>query len=83
MLTCENGGSCEVHMSGGGVFGGTEVGECVCVDGFSGDSCEVAPVDACSPNPCLHGGECEHVTFPMPHTACRCVDGYSGQTCPY
>ena len=40
-----------------------------------------ADVDECASNPCANGGECEHVSFPMPHTSCHCVGGYEGPHC--
>jgi Notch-like protein len=82
-------GWCAACAAGGEGFGGldcSEVGpackglgaECTCVDGFTGDTCEVAPFDPCEPNPCLNGGVCGALDDGF---ACECVDGFTGGTC--
>ena len=75
---CENGGACSV--AGFPVASA----QCACVDGYTGDQCEVAPpvvTDPCTPNPCDNGGSCTVVVFPFEHTMCSCVFGFSGDLC--
>lgn len=48
-----------------------------CVSGWAGSQCDVN-IDDCTPNPCIHGGEC----FDMVNDYyCECVNGYLGKEC--
>ena len=51
--------------------------DCTCAAGYSGTNCDT---DACSPNPCSHGGSCSHESTRQLYS-CSCVSGYSGEQC--
>ncbi|CAM9215047.1 unnamed protein product [Choristocarpus tenellus] len=52
-----------------------EDGTCTCVEGYTGETCEVVDVDLCSPNPCSEYGICNA------DGTCTCLEGYYGETC--
>ncbi|CAG5104799.1 Oidioi.mRNA.OKI2018_I69.chr1.g1553.t1.cds [Oikopleura dioica] len=64
--SCQNGGICE--ETNDSIF-------CACLDGFSGDFCEIGP---CPNNPCEYGGAC---SFFNGSFVCSCLDGFSGERC--
>ncbi|KAM6910420.1 von Willebrand factor D and EGF domain-containing protein [Xenentodon cancila] len=70
---CLNGASCVTNVNL--PAGGSEY-VCVCVDGFTGNRCEV-DVDDCKPNPCRLG-RC--VDGPNSFS-CICPPGMTGRTC--
>lgn len=63
---------------------------CPCPNGYTGNFCEKF-VGSCSPNPCLNGGKCNHVSnryarapfydSSSHHYYCSCPPNYSGYFC--
>lgn len=53
-------------------------GTCLCPDGYSGPSCDIA-ANPCAPSPCLNAGTCT-ATGPLTFT-CACPPTHSGPTC--
>ncbi|GFR29049.1 hypothetical protein TNCT_23431, partial [Trichonephila clavata] len=51
---------------------------CKCPTPYSGIICEKEPVDPCSQNPCLNGGQC---IVSGDSFLCKCPTPYSGITC--
>ena len=49
-------------------------GTCDCVNGFTGDRCQIAPPDPCEDVVCQNGGTCIDGT-------CECATGYEGTNC--
>ncbi|XP_060589547.1 fibropellin-1-like [Ruditapes philippinarum] len=49
-----------------------------CDPGWYGDECEIS-LNACSPNPCKHGGKC--TLLPNNGFNCSCDPGYTGSSC--
>jgi len=77
---CEYGGTCTVDDSSPGGY------SCACIDGWTGNTCTIAPTDACSNNPehCKPYGVCVPGSNPDATVAfaeCVCLWGYSGATC--
>jgi len=69
---CLNGGTCADDGAGNAA--------CSCVDGYTGDTCETAPVvDPCDPNPCLNDGTC--ADDGAGNAVCTCADGFEGDLC--
>ncbi|KAG7508448.1 jagged-2-like isoform X2 [Solea senegalensis] len=66
---CVNGGTCM----------NTEPDEydCVCPQGYSGKTCEIAE-HACESNPCANSGTCHEVPAGF---ECQCLPGWEGPTC--
>eukprot|EP00062_Callorhinchus_milii_P025030 gi/632985567/ref/XP_007909754.1/ PREDICTED: protein jagged-2 [Callorhinchus milii] len=66
---CINGGTCM----------NTEPDEyhCVCSEGYSGKTCQIAE-HACVSNPCANGGTCHEVPSGF---ECHCPSGWNGTTC--
>jgi len=74
---CDNDGQCVKIL-------GQE--RCVCVAGWSGTLCEIAPtvqamttVQACDFNPCFNGGVCS--SDPVDDYVCTCPAAYTGVVC--
>ena len=65
---CKSGGTC---MDGIGEY------QCLCVDGFGGEHCEV-DIDECESSPCQNGARC--YDFVDSYT-CDCLPGFSGVHC--
>jgi len=65
---CENGGTCATKGRGR-----RKVEKCTCIEGFSGDRCEIN--DLCTPNPCQNGGTCSG------EGVCTCAAGFIGDDC--
>ncbi|XP_038051060.1 protein eyes shut homolog isoform X2 [Patiria miniata] len=65
---CMNGGSCE---------DGTNSYVCTCVEGFTGNDCEI-DIDDCDPDPCMNGGACQNGVNSY---TCTCVEGFTGSDC--
>lgn len=65
---CDNGGICVVN---------DEVPMCICLPGFTGQTCnDVIP--ACSADTCDNGGTC---IITNGEAVCICPPGFTGQTC--
>ncbi|XP_045102495.1 agrin-like isoform X4 [Portunus trituberculatus] len=69
-LPCLNQGSC--RPTDDGHF------KCLCIQGFTGDRCEVR-LDPCESQPCLAGATC--VTLPTEGFLCKCPPGRTGTLC--
>lgn len=65
---------CDPSCVRGECVGGT----CLCPDGYSGASCEIA-ANPCAPNPCQNAGTCTAAT-PLTFT-CACPPTHTGPTC--
>ncbi|XP_038052310.1 neurogenic locus notch homolog protein 2-like [Patiria miniata] len=65
---CMNGGSCQ---------DGTNSYVCTCVEGFTGNECEI-DIDDCDPDPCMNGGACHDGVNSY---TCTCVEGFTGSDC--
>ena len=65
---CQNDGNCT---------DGVNSFTCDCVDGFSGDNCEV-DIDDCVSFPCLNGGTCIDGVNSF---TCICAPDHTGVTC--
>ncbi|KAJ8011615.1 hypothetical protein DPEC_G00060090 [Dallia pectoralis] len=50
---------------------------CYCLQGFTGENCEI-DVDDCQSNPCLNGGTC---IDKIDSFLCLCLPSYSGHSC--
>lgn len=74
---CFNGGECRDSLSHDYVALGHR--ECVCPDGWSGESCS-EDVDECAVSaPCENGGTC--INNPGPDYICECPQGFLGPNC--
>ncbi|XP_076877600.1 milk fat globule EGF and factor V/VIII domain containing b [Brachyhypopomus gauderio] len=75
---CLNGGTC-VTSEGKDAF------KCICVDGFTGDTCNETETGPCHPNPCKNDGICEVDSSQRGDVftgyVCRCPKGFSGSHC--
>ncbi|KAG0728646.1 Agrin [Chionoecetes opilio] len=69
-LPCLNQGSC--RPTDDGHF------KCLCIQGFTGDRCEVR-LDPCESQPCQAGATC--VTLPTEGFLCKCPPGRTGTLC--
>nr|CAD7408780.1 unnamed protein product [Timema poppensis] len=68
---CQNNGTCLVSLMG-------DRYECECVQGFSGNDCEIN-INECLSNPCQHGGTC---VDGINSYSCLCGrTGYTGRNC--
>nr|CAD7398371.1 unnamed protein product [Timema cristinae] len=68
---CQNNGTCLVSLMG-------DRYECECVQGFSGNDCEIN-INECLSNPCQHGGTC---VDGINSYNCLCGrTGYTGRNC--
>lgn len=79
---CET-NSCSVDSN---CTSGRDLFTCECVERFIGRDCSVAtstdsPVQPCSRNPCLHGGECLENTSTPAGYRCSCTVGFTGNNC--
>ncbi|XP_038319304.1 basement membrane-specific heparan sulfate proteoglycan core protein isoform X13 [Canis lupus familiaris] len=63
---CQNGATC--------MPAGEYEFQCLCLDGFKGDLCELEENPCQLREPCLHGGTCQG-------TRCLCPPGFSGLRC--
>jgi len=77
---CENGGDCTVEDTSPGGY------TCSCIDGWTGNTCTIAPTTACDANPdhCKPFGVCVPSANPDNEVAfaqCICLWGYSGSDC--
>ena len=75
---CENfiGNECQfakINCSNNG-YQSSQTGECVCVNGFTGDRCQVPPPNACDGVVCQNGGNCQD-------GFCNCTGGFTGSSC--
>ncbi|KNC87201.1 hypothetical protein SARC_00678 [Sphaeroforma arctica JP610] len=57
-----------------GAHGICESGNCECIDGYTGASCDTPPLDGCATVDCGSHGSCSG-------GVCTCTDGYSGKLC--
>ncbi|KAI4899075.1 hypothetical protein NFI96_031218 [Prochilodus magdalenae] len=64
-------------LHGGSCLRDGEGYSCVCLEGYSGESCEI-DIDDCQSSPCQNGGTCidEINSF-----VCLCLPSYGGATC--
>ena len=70
---CLNGGTC-TNVIGDGTY------TCTCVDGYSGNNCEAAPVNGCSTSPCQNGGTCTPLNTSGAYQ-CNCTAQFNGTSC--
>ncbi|XP_072031584.1 uncharacterized protein [Amphiura filiformis] len=69
---CVNGGVC---VSGNGQY------NCNCLEGWTGDNCQIeAVIDSCAGNPCLNGAHCINLAATTSYR-CDCSKGWSGRNC--
>ncbi|XP_061457671.1 basement membrane-specific heparan sulfate proteoglycan core protein isoform X5 [Rhineura floridana] len=65
---CQHGGKC--------LLTGEYEFQCLCLDGYKGEHCEVSEVHCQLQHPCLNGGTCKD-------TACMCPPGFLGLYCEH
>ena len=66
---CQNGGTCVDNLCGI---------SCNCVDGFTGEFCEI-DLASCANNPCKNGATC--ISHDTGDFTCQCANDYYGDTC--
>ncbi|XP_077861966.1 mucin-2-like [Saccoglossus kowalevskii] len=67
---CQNDGLCQTP------------GRCLCLHGYTGNTCEISPEDYCENNLCQHGSTC--YSNPSTHSYyCSCADGFNGFYCEH
>ncbi|XP_048844777.1 protein crumbs homolog 2-like [Brienomyrus brachyistius] len=81
---CVNGGTClqrsdaSSYRDGAGFsYAAAEGYDCVCLPGFTGETCSV-DVDECQSLPCLNGGSCVDLADAY---QCFCPPGFTGADC--
>ncbi|XP_038064211.1 fibrillin-1-like isoform X3 [Patiria miniata] len=75
---CVNGGTCSNRNQGAII-----IYVCMCLTGYSGDQCQVAPPNPCNNLPCMNGGQCSVSPTNPSGIICTCQPNYYGDRCQF